>query len=130
MVVDTFAFVAILLEEDDADVFLAKLLETDEVRVSAATVVELYLVAIGRGGAGSEEDVDLLLARCNAEIIPLLADHVGIARQAILTYGKGRHKASLNFGDCFSYALAKSRGEPLLYKGEDFANTDIVSALA
>ncbi len=130
MIVDTSAFMAILLKEPEADVFLAKLLDAEHIRVSAATVVELYIVAVGRSGAEAAQDVDLLLARCGAEIIPLRQDQVEIARNAILTFGKGRHRAALNFGDCFSYALTKAYMEPLLYKGSDFAHTDIVSALA
>lgn len=130
MVVDTSAFMAILLKEPDAELFLAKLLDAERIRVSAATVVELYTVAIGRGGVGAVDDVEQLLTRCDADVIPLHANQVEIARQAILVYGKGRHRAALNFGDCFSYALAKSYMEPLLYKGNDFSETDIVSALA
>ncbi len=131
MIVDTSAFMAILLKEPDADLFLSKILDAETSRVSAATMIELYVVAIGRAGAGGAQDVDMLLARCGSEIVPLREDQVALARTAILAFGKGRgHPAKLNFGDCFSYALAKATGEPLLYKGEDFANTDIVSALA
>jgi Uncharacterized protein conserved in bacteria len=130
MVVDTSAFMAILLNEADAHVFLATLLDAERVRVSAATVVELFTVAVGRSGTGAADDVEQLLVRCDANIIPLSTDQVEFARQAILVYGKGRHRAKLNFGDCFSYALAKAYMEPLLYKGKDFAETDIASALA
>ena len=128
MVVDTSALIAILWKEPEADAFLSKILETQHVRISAATAVELYIVAIGQRGVGGAEDVDDLLIRCGAEIVPLKSDQVELARNAILTYGKGRRR--LNFGDCFSYALAKATGEPLLYKGDDFAQTDVVSALA
>jgi ribonuclease VapC len=119
MVVDTSALLAILLKEADAG----------HVRLSAATAIELNLVAISRGGAAAVQEVDLLLERCDAEIVPVHGDQVVLARNAFLTFGKGRHPAKLNFGDCFSYALAKAYMEPLLYKGSDFAQTDIDPAL-
>jgi ribonuclease VapC len=129
MVVDTSALLAILLKEADADRFLDRILDAEHVRLSAATAVELNLVAISRGGAAAVQEVDLLLERCGAEIVPVHGDQVVLARNAFLTFGKGRHPAKLNFGDCFSYALAKAYREPLLYKGSDFAQTDIDPAL-
>jgi len=117
MVVDTSALMAILLQETDAAVYLEEITQAGEVCLSAATLVELYIVAISRSGPLAVPKVDLLLAQCNAEVIPLEGVQIELARDAFLTYGKGRSRAALNFGDCFSYALAKSRGEPLLYKG-------------
>jgi ribonuclease VapC len=129
MIVDTSAFLAILLKEADADRFLTQLLDAERIRVSAATVVELYIVAIGRTGVGGAQDVEQMLVRFDADIIPVHTNQMEIARDAFLTFGKGRHPAKLNFGDCFSYALAKAYREPLLYKGNDFAQTDIACAL-
>jgi len=129
MIIDTSALMAILLREPDSARYMEKILDAEHVRISAATVVELNIVAIGHGGVGAVQEVDLLLARCGAEIVPLYADQVEYARNAILMYGKGRHPARLNLGDCFSYALAKAYMEPLLFKGNDFTHTDIVSAL-
>jgi ribonuclease VapC len=128
MVVDTSAFLAILLGEPECDRFIDALMEAPRILVSAATAVELGIVALARAGAKGEEKVDLLLLKCGAEIVAVDETQVFVARAAYRAYGKGRHPAGLNYGDCFSYALAKTAGEPLLYKGGDFRQTDIVSA--
>jgi ribonuclease VapC len=129
MVVDTSAIVAILFGEPDGEKYLDALVDAVHVRISAATAVEIGIVAISRFGAEAESKIDLLFARCGAEIVPVREDQVVTARNAFRTFGKGRHPAALNFGDCFSYALAWTVNEPLLYKGGDFAKTDIVSAV-
>jgi ribonuclease VapC len=129
MVVDTSAIVAILFGEPDSETYLDALLDAVNVRISAATAVEIGIVAISRFGVEAENKIDLLFARCGAEIVPVREDQVISARNAFRSFGKGRHPAALNFGDCFSYALAWTVKEPLLYKGGDFAKTNITSAI-
>ena len=129
MVVDTSALLAVLLDEPDSDIFLDAMLDAQRVRISAATAVELGIVAISRAGAEAEMKVDLLLVRIDAEIISVDAAQAVFARSTFRTFGKGRHPAQLNFGDCFSYSLSKTLNEPLLFKGQDFSKTDVVSAL-
>jgi ribonuclease VapC len=125
MVLDTSALIAILAEEDDADRF-AVAIARDEVRlISAATLTEAGIVATTLFGEGGGADLDDLIDEIQAEIVPLTQDHSRIARDAFVDYGKGRHPARLNLGDCFSYALAKASGHPLLFKGNDFSKTDV-----
>ena len=125
MVIDTSAIMAILLGEPAAGQ-LVEALEADRTRlVSAATVVETSLVVLGRFGEMGDPQVDRLLRGIGAEVVPVGLEQVAIARDAALRFGRGRHPAALNFGDCFSYALAMERGEPLLFVGEDFAKTDV-----
>lgn len=127
MVLDTSAMTAILSSEDTADRLLAAI-EADPVRlVSAASVVELTLVMLGRYGEAADPMVDRFLRGLDAEVVTVDDDQVAIARDAAIRFGRGRHPASLNFGDCFSYALAISRGEPLLFVGDDFSRTDVVA---
>ena len=128
MVLDTSAIVAILLNEPERRRF-DRLIEKDSIRLlSAATLVEVALVIEGRKGDGGRIELDNFMWKAAITIVPVTAEHAEVAREAFRRYGKGRHKAALNFGDCFSYALAKSSGEPLLFKGADFAATDIESA--
>ena len=125
MVIDTSAIMAILLGEAAAGQ-LVEALEADRTRlVSAATVVETSLVVLGRFGEMGDPQVDRLLRGIGAEVVPVGLEQVAIARDAALRFGRGRHPAALNFGDCFSYALAMESGEPLLFVGEDFAKTDV-----
>jgi ribonuclease VapC len=126
MVVDTSAVLAILLNETDAEQFELAL-ETDTARLmSAASVLEAAIVMEARFGEAGGEELDSLLSIAQISIVPVTVEQITIARQAYRSYGKGRHPAALNFGDCFSYALAKTTGEPLLFKGNDFSQTDIV----
>ena len=125
MVVDTSALVAIFLGEPDRSVFLRAITESDRTLISAANVLESGIVIETRRGDAAGREFDLFLARAAIEIAPADADQIEIARIAWLKYGKGRHPAGLNFGDCFAYALAKISGMPLLAKGNDFARTDI-----
>jgi ribonuclease VapC len=128
MVIDTSALVAILSNEAERHEFI-RLIATAPVRmVSAATVLEAGMVIESRRGEHAGRELDLFLHRAGFEVVPVDTAQVEIARAAFRRYGKGRHPAGLNFGDCFSYALARSRGERLLFKGEDFARTDIASA--
>ena len=130
MIVDTSALMSILLRERGAERYAGALLGAERVRISAATALETFIVAIRRVGPDGESKVDRLFGQFNVDVVPVDRDQVLLARTAFRTYGKGRHEAELNFGDCFAYALAKATGEPLLYKGNDFAQTDVASALA
>jgi ribonuclease VapC len=93
--------------------------------VSAASVLEASMVVEGRRGEQAGRELDQALHEGNMQIVPVTIEQTAAAREAFRKYGRGRHKAGLNFGDCFSYALAKVSGEPLLYKGNDFALTDL-----
>jgi len=126
MVIDTSALVAILRQEPGAEDLLRRLTAAVSRRISAASLLEAAIVLEGKSGPRGGEQLDLFLARAQVEVEPVTAEHVGIARKAWRRYGKGSgHAAGLNFGDCFSYALAQSSGEELLYKGSDFAQTDV-----
>ncbi len=129
MVADTSALLAILLNEPESAVFAAAIEAADVRLVSAATVLELSLVLESRFGEAGGRELDLLLHRAEFDIVPVDAEQVELGRGAFRRFGKGRHPAGLNFGDCFAYALAVSLGEPLLFKGEDFRRTDVASAL-
>jgi len=95
--------------------------------MSAANVLESALIAEARRGEPAGRELDLLLHRADVQAMPVDAAQVELARSAWRRYGKGRHPAGLNFGDCFAYALAAASGEPLLFKGEDFTRTDIAA---
>lgn len=125
MVIDTSAIIAIALNEDDA-ADMERLIVDDPVRlISAATVLEATMVIETRLGDAGGREFDLWLVKIGAEIVAVDAVQADAARRAWRRFGKGRHAASLNYGDCFSYALAVTRGEPLLFKGDDFAKTDV-----
>jgi ribonuclease VapC len=125
MVIDTSALAAIFFQEQERPAFLAAIVTAQTRLISAATVLETGIVLEARQGDASGREFDLFLIRANVQIVPVDADQVEFARSAWRRYGKGRHPAGLNYGDCFSYALAKSSGEPLLAKGTDFSLTDI-----
>jgi ribonuclease VapC len=125
MVIDTSALIAILFDEPERHHF-NELIEADETRlISAATLVEAALVIESRRGEAAGRELDLLLHRAQVSVTSVDAEQAEAARLAWRTYGKGRHRAGLNYGDCFSYALAKVSDEPLLAKGDDFTRTDI-----
>jgi ribonuclease VapC len=125
MVIDTSAILVILQNEPEADQF-ERALVADRVRTIPATcVLEARMVLVTRRGEHALAELDLWLAKIAADIVPIDADLVDLATEAWLKFGKGRNPASLNFADCLSYALAKRSGEKLLYKGNDFAQTDI-----
>jgi ribonuclease VapC len=127
VVVDTSALVALLTMEPEA-ARIAAAIESDASRlISAATVVKAGLVVESRYGPAGGRELDLLIAKASLSIEDVTAQQAEIAREAWRRYGKGRHAAGLNFGDCFSYALAKVSGEPLLFKGDDFIHTDIAA---
>jgi ribonuclease VapC len=125
MVIDTSALIALLLNEEDAG-RLAQAIEGDSLRLlSAANLVETSIVIESRKGEAGGRELDLLLYRAAIEIVPVDHDQAEIARIAWRRFGKGRHPAGLNYGDCFAYALAKSRRQSLLFQGDDFSRTDI-----
>ena len=125
MVIDTSAIVAIALNEPDA-LDIEVQIADDPVRlISAATVFEASMVIETRLGDAGGREFDLWLVKIGAEIVPVDAEQAEMARRAWRRYGKGHHPAALNYGDCFSYALAVIRGEPLLFKDQDFVKTGI-----
>lgn len=125
MVIDTSVIIAILLGEPPADRLVAAI-EADHARlISAATVVEASLVLLGRFGDAGDVQLDRLLRSIDADVVPVDGHQVTLARDAALRYGRGRHQAGLNFGDCFSYALAVDRDASLLFVGDDFSKTDV-----
>jgi ribonuclease VapC len=125
MVIDTSAVLAILQDEPERRVFVESIEAAETRSISAASFVEASMIIDSRFGPDGVRDLDLLLARAGIAMIPVDADQAFLARQAFRDFGKGRHPAGLNFGDCFSYALARTLGEPLLFKGRDFSRTDI-----
>ena len=125
MVLDTSALVAVLQDEPERRQFIRLIEEADARRLSAATLVETSIVIEARFGAEGVRDLDLFLSRAGVETLSVDAEQAQLARHAFSRFGKGRHPAGLNFGDCFSYALATSLSEPLLFKGRDFALTDV-----
>jgi ribonuclease VapC len=125
MVIDSSAIVAILFGEPEADSF-AHAIESDAIRLIATpTLLETAIVVEYQLEEDGSRELDLFIHTVNIELIPFGVDHYQVARNAFRRYGKGRHPAGLNYGDCFSYALSQTSGEPLLYKGTDFARTDI-----
>jgi len=129
MIVDTSAVLAVLLGEGEADEFAELMLESDVCLMSAVSLVEASIVAETYGGDGGVRQLDAFLRTAGITIEAVSEEHALVARQAYSDYGKGRHAAGLNFGDCFSYALAKVAGEALLFKGSDFGKTDVTAAL-
>ena len=128
MIVDTSALVAILYREPEAVRFVEAIHDAPLPKISVANYVELAIVVERQLGADGMRQAEAFFRRAGLVIEPVTREHGGLARQAFLDFGKGRHRAALNFGDCFAYALAKATGEPLLFKGEDFSNTDIRAA--
>lgn len=125
MVIDTSAVLAMLTGGPDADRLVAAVGADPTRLVSAASVVEVSLVLLGRYGEAGEAQLDRLLRSIGAEVVPVGDEQVALARDAALRFGPGRHPAALNQGDCFSYALSVARGEPLLFVGEGFTQTDV-----
>lgn len=125
MVIDTSAILAILFNEPDAEYFETALISDPSRLMSAASVLEASIVIASRLGEAGGQEFDQLLQVAQVTIVPVTAQQIEVARQAYRTYGKGRHPAGLNYGDCFAYALAKTTDKPLLFKGSDFSQTDI-----
>jgi ribonuclease VapC len=130
IVVDTSALLAILEEEQDAAVYARAIAEADPPVISAASVLEAGIVMLNRHGSRALRRVNQLLQEAGFQVENVTPQHVHEALQAYAAYGKGQKgRAGLNYGDCFSYALAKVMGLPLLFKGKDFSEADIPSAL-
>jgi ribonuclease VapC len=125
MVLDTSAVLALLLDEPEAEAYRAAV-EEDEVRLmSAATLLETAIVIEARKGEAGGRELDLLLHKAGIDVVAPDAEQVALARRAYRRFGRGHHAAALNYGDVFAYALAVTANEPLLFKGEDFAKTDV-----
>ncbi len=125
MVIDTSALAAIFFHEPERERFRDAITTADTRLISAATLLESGIVIEGRRGGGAGREFDLFVVRASLQIVPVDGEQADIARSAWRKYGKGRHPAGLNYGDCFAYALSKTTGEPLLAKGTDFTKTDI-----
>ncbi|MGC1298014.1 MAG: type II toxin-antitoxin system VapC family toxin [Alloacidobacterium sp.] len=125
MVIDTSALIAILLDEPDFHKYLALIQKADRRLISAASLLEASMVLESRAGMAAGAELDLFIHDADIEVVPVDREHVDVARRAWRKYGKGNHPAALNFGDCFSYALAKVSGEQLLATGSDFQQTDL-----
>jgi len=128
MVLDTSALLAILLDEPERRAFTEAIEAAEGRLLSAASFVEVSMILESRHGAEGVRALDRLLAAAHIEIVPVDPPQGMAAREAFRQFGKGRHPAGLNYGDCFSYALAKCRDEPLLCKGRDFSQTDVLVA--
>ena len=128
MIIDTSAMVAMLLEEPEGHLFDVAILKNSVRHISSAGFLEASMILQSRRGADGVRDLDLLIARFRMEIVSFTESQARLARMAFERYGKGRHPAKLNFGDCMTYALARETGEELLFKGTDFAQTDIAAA--
>lgn len=125
MVIDSSALLAILLREPDAERFARAIAGDPRRLVSAVSALEAAIVIHSRKGPAGVRELDLLVHAAGLTIVSLDADQVQLARAAYERYGKGHHPAALNLGDCCSYALACSSGQPLLFKGDDFPRTDV-----
>lgn len=125
IVADTSALIGLVRNESEAARCRAALADAMSRHVSAASVIEASIVLESRFGAAAVAELDVLIQSMNIEIVSVDPTQIAFARQAHRLYGKGRHRAALNFGDCFSYALARALGAPLLFVGTDFARTDI-----
>lgn len=128
MVIDTSALLAVLFDEPERESFVLAIGAATDRCISAGTLVESTLVAEARRGEAAGRELDLLLYRAGITVVAVDEEQALLARDAWRRYGKGRHRAALNYGDLFSYALARSRGDVLLFKGDDFSRTDIAPA--
>ena len=129
MVIDSSAVLAILLQESDAEVYADAIGQADSPLISAATFVESAIVVSGRKGPAGMADLDSIISEGGIRIEALDAVQARTAYDAWRSFGRGNHRAKLNLGDCFAYALAKTTGQTLLFKGKDFGLTDLTSAL-
>jgi ribonuclease VapC len=130
MVVDTSALLAIFLAEPERKRFLELITQAETRSISAANVLETGIVLEARRGEAAGREFDLFLHHAKFEVVSADSEQIEIARLAWRKYRKGRHPAGLNFGDCFAYALAKTMGQPILFKGDDFKQTDLLPVSA
>jgi ribonuclease VapC len=128
MVLDSSAVIAILFDEPERSAFTHAIERDPRRLISAGNLLECALLTEARRGEAAGRELDLLLHRADVHTVPVDADQVELARSAWRRFGKGRHPAALNFGDCFAYALSATTAEPLLFKGEDFTRTDVAVA--
>ena len=128
MILDSSAVLAILFGEPDAVYYEKTIAAAQACRISAANLLETAIVIESRGGLAAGHELDVFLEKAGIELVPVTPQQVEAARLAWRRFGRGNHPARLNFGDCFAYALAEATGEPLLFKGKDFAHTDIEPA--
>lgn len=128
MVVDTSALVAILAGEPEQQTFNEKIAAADRCSISTGTYLEAHIVIGARYGEQGTRELALFLHEADMGVVPVDRDQADLARLAYEKYGRGKHAASINFGDCFAYALAKRLGAPLLCKGDDFPKTDVLIA--
>ena len=125
MVVDTSAVVAILQDEPERRKFNEAIEGVETRSMSTASLLEISIILESRFGADGVRDLDLFISRAQISLVSVDEEQARVARDGFRKYGKGRHPAELNYGDCFSYALARSLNEPLLFKGQDFLKTDV-----
>jgi len=125
MVIDPSALLAVLQNEPERRAFNESIEAAEQVSLSTASFVEISMIVESRLGADGIRDLELFIAKARIALNPVDEEQTHLAAQAFRRYGKRRHPAGLNFGDCFSYALARARGDSLLFKGDDFALTDI-----
>jgi ribonuclease VapC len=130
VVLDTSALLAMLLGEPERDAYVALLADAEDPLISAATLVEASIVMLAKTAEAGVQDLDELLAAGGVRCVAVDEEQARLARDAFARFGKGRSSASLNFGDCFSYALARATNRPLLFKGDDFSKTDVMPAVA
>ena len=130
MVIDSSAVIAILRREPEMEAFIRLIAQADIKLISAISVLECHLVSFAKRKQQGSQELDRFLDETSLDIISFDRPQLVAASEAFVRFGKGNHPAGLNFGDCCSYALAGVRGLPLLYKGDDFARTDIVSAVS
>jgi ribonuclease VapC len=128
VVIDSSAILAILQKEPEAAAFTAAVSGASERYISAVSALEASIAAMSKRGMAGAQNVEDFITGTALQIVPFDTEQLAIARSAYQRYGRGRHPARLNFGDCAAYALAKSLGQPLLFKGGDFAQTDISPA--
>ena len=125
MIIDTSALIAILYEEPEAPLYERAIRRAPRPRMSVANYLEATMVVEGRSGLDKGDELERYVRRERIQLIPVTIGQVRVAQEAWRVFGKGRHPAALNYGDCFAYALASVSAEPLLFKGDDFAQTDI-----
>ncbi|MDX2178726.1 MAG: type II toxin-antitoxin system VapC family toxin [Bryobacteraceae bacterium] len=128
MIVDSSALLAVVFNEPESDRFSKLVVASRNARISAASYLEAATVVDRRGTDVNRAMFDTVVEQAGLAIEPFTAEQAKLARQAYRVFGKGRHPAALNFGDCFSYALAKVYREPILFKGNDFSKTDLLPA--
>jgi ribonuclease VapC len=129
MILDTSALLAILLREEEAETFAGAIENAGTVRLSVVSYLEAAIFVDRHGDEVRRAMLDTFLGEFSIHLEPVSVEQARLAREAFRLFGKGRHPAGLNFGDCFTYALAKELREPLLFKGDDFTHTDLVPAV-